>query len=83
MLVVHEAFRRAYSRMPGLVLAVTPGDTARAAVVADHVQMIEEFLHLHHKGEDVLLWPKLAARATHDPLPALELSPPRPGWPTG
>ncbi|WP_431964216.1 hemerythrin domain-containing protein [Actinacidiphila sp. bgisy160] len=73
MLVVHEAFRRAYGRMPGLVLTVTPGDTARAAVVADHIQMIEEFLHLHHKGEDVLLWPKLAARAPHDLFPALEL----------
>ncbi|MER6066418.1 hemerythrin domain-containing protein [Streptomyces sp. NPDC001792] len=63
MLVVHEAFRRNYSRLPELVRAVTSGDTERAAVVADHAQLIEEFLHLHHKGEDELLWPKLLERA--------------------
>ncbi|MFE2540954.1 hemerythrin domain-containing protein [Actinacidiphila glaucinigra] len=73
MLVVHEAFRRAYGKMPGLVLAVAPGDTARASVVADHIQLIEEFLHLHHKGEDELLWPKLMARASEDLAPALAL----------
>ncbi|MGW6463636.1 hemerythrin domain-containing protein [Streptomyces rubiginosohelvolus] len=64
MLVVHEAFRQSYDRMPGLVRATPPGDARRAAVVADHVQLIEEFLHLHHKGEDELLWPKLLQRAT-------------------
>ncbi|MFF4978311.1 hemerythrin domain-containing protein [Streptomyces sp. NPDC001083] len=73
MLVVHEAFRRAYGKMPGLVLAVAPGDRARAAVVAAHIDLIEEFLHLHHKGEDVLLWPKLLTRAGEDLAPALEL----------
>ncbi|WP_326570136.1 hemerythrin domain-containing protein [Actinacidiphila glaucinigra] len=73
MLVVHEAFRRAYDKMPDLVLGVTPGDTKRALVVADHIQMIEEFLHLHHKGEDVLLWPKITARAPQGLAPALAL----------
>ncbi|NBM18494.1 hemerythrin domain-containing protein [Streptomyces sp. GC420] len=63
MLVVHESFREEYARMPGLVLGVAQGDTARAKVVADHVELIETFLHLHHKGEDELLWPKLAERA--------------------
>ncbi|MGI5144499.1 hemerythrin domain-containing protein [Streptomyces sp. CA-106110] len=63
MLVVHEAFRQAYRRMPGLVMTVTPGDVRRAGIVADHIQLIEEFLHLHHKGEDDLLWPKLLDRA--------------------
>ncbi|MDX2816171.1 hemerythrin domain-containing protein [Streptomyces sp. PA03-5A] len=73
MLVVHEAFRRAYGKMPSLVLAVSSGDTARAAVVADHIELIKEFLHLHHKGEDELLWPKLIARATQDVAPTLAL----------
>ncbi|CAM5360273.1 hemerythrin domain-containing protein [Streptomyces canarius] len=30
--------------------------------VADHAQLIEDFLHLHHMGEDELLWPKLLER---------------------
>ncbi|KOV72444.1 hemerythrin domain-containing protein [Streptomyces sp. MC1] len=63
MLVVHEAFRQSYARLPGLVREVGPGDVQRAAVVADHARLIEEFLHLHHKGEDELLWPKLLDRA--------------------
>ncbi|MDN3029662.1 hemerythrin domain-containing protein [Streptomyces sp. S.PB5] len=63
MLVVHEAFRQNYSRLPELIRSVSPGDVERAAVVADHAQLIEEFLHLHHKGEDELLWPKLLERA--------------------
>ncbi len=63
MLVVHEAFRQSYARLPGLVMEVSPGDVERAAVVAEHAQLIEEFLHLHHKGEDELLWPKLLERA--------------------
>jgi hemerythrin-like domain-containing protein len=63
MLVVHEAFRRAYGKMPDIVLAVAPGDTVRAAIVAEHIELIKDFLHLHHKGEDELLWPKLIERA--------------------
>ncbi|MFG2358801.1 hemerythrin domain-containing protein [Streptomyces sp. NPDC048521] len=63
MLVVHEAFRQSYARLPGLVKDVSPGDVERAEVVAEHARLIEEFLHLHHKGEDELLWPKLLERA--------------------
>ncbi|MHC3469395.1 hemerythrin domain-containing protein [Streptomyces sp. 7R007] len=64
MLVVHEAFRQSYARLPALIRSVAPGDTRRAAVVADHAHLVEEFLHLHHKGEDELLWPKLLHRAS-------------------
>jgi iron-sulfur cluster repair protein YtfE (RIC family) len=63
MLVVHEAFRQAFVRLPGLVRDVPSHDAGRAQVVAGHAQLIEEFLHLHHKGEDELLWPKLLERA--------------------
>ncbi|MFF0465417.1 hemerythrin domain-containing protein [Streptomyces mexicanus] len=63
MLVVHEAFRQSYARLPALVREVTPGDTDRASVIAGHARLIEDFLHLHHKGEDELLWPKLLERA--------------------
>jgi hemerythrin-like domain-containing protein len=73
MLVVHQAFRNAYERMPGLVREVVPGDVARAKTVADHITLIEDFLHLHHKGEDELLWPKLQERAPSELRPTLKL----------
>ncbi|WP_159001102.1 hemerythrin domain-containing protein [Streptomyces sp. SBT349] len=73
MLVVHESFRQEYDRMPALVRGVTPGDTARAKTVAGHIELIETFLHLHHKGEDELLWPKLAERAPSDLAAVLTL----------
>jgi hemerythrin-like domain-containing protein len=73
MLVVHQAFRNAYDRAPGLVRVVAPGDVKRAKVVADHVQLVEQFLHLHHKGEDELLWPKLQERAPAELEPTLRL----------
>ncbi|MFI6080815.1 hemerythrin domain-containing protein [Streptomyces sp. NPDC051217] len=73
MLVVHQAFRDSYSSAPGLVRGVAAGDTRRAATVADHLKLIADFLHLHHKGEDDLLWPKLKERAPADLWPALEV----------
>lgn len=66
MLVVHEAFRQNYSRLPTLVRGVKQGDARRAKVIADHITLIQEFLHLHHTGEDDLLWPKLYDRAGDD-----------------
>jgi hypothetical protein len=73
MLVVHQSFRDAFARMPSLVIAVPAHDTERASVVADHIELILEFLHLHHKGEDDLLWPKLLERAPGSLHPTLRL----------
>jgi hypothetical protein len=66
MYVVHRAFRRELGLLPGLVRAVAPGDTARATVLARHARMCLQGLHLHHTGEDELLWPKLLERCTPD-----------------
>ncbi|MGY1810015.1 hemerythrin domain-containing protein [Blastococcus sp. SYSU D00669] len=66
MYVVHRAFRREFGLMPALVRAVRPGDTARAAVLARHARFILTGLHLHHTGEDELLWPKLLERCPPD-----------------
>ncbi len=66
MVVVHRAFRREFTLLPRLVRAVGPGDTARAAVLAAHTRLVLEFLHLHHTGEDELLWPKLLDRCPPD-----------------
>jgi hypothetical protein len=66
MVVVHDSFRREFGQAPALVRAVTPGDTARAAVVADHVDLLGALLHHHHTGEDRLLWPVLGPRLPAD-----------------
>jgi hemerythrin-like domain-containing protein len=66
MIVVHRAFRRELRLLPELVRGVRPGDTARARQVADATRLILKGLHLHHTGEDELLWPKLLERAAPD-----------------
>jgi iron-sulfur cluster repair protein YtfE (RIC family) len=66
MVVVHRAFRREFTLISPLVRAVPAGDTGRAAVLTDHARRILTGLHLHHTGEDELLWPKLLERCTPD-----------------
>lgn len=63
MVVVHRAFRREFALIPRLIRAVAAGDLARAATVAGHTRRCLQGLHLHHTGEDDLLWPKLLERA--------------------
>lgn len=58
MLVVHTAFRREFRLLPGLVRATPVGDAKHAARVAAHLDLITNFLHHHHTGEDTLLWPR-------------------------
>lgn len=66
MVVVHRAFRREFALAPRLVREVAPGDTVRATTIAAHLRLILTGLHLHHTGEDELLWPKLLDRAAPD-----------------
>lgn len=63
MVVVHRVFRRELRAIPRLVLDTPSGDLPRAAVVAGHARLILSGLHLHHTGEDELLWPLLLERA--------------------
>jgi len=62
MIVVHRVFRRESDLMPRLIRAVPDGDTARARVLADAFGDYQLGLHLHHSGEDELVWPLLLAR---------------------
>ncbi len=66
MVVVHRAFRRELTLLPDLVRRVSAGDIARASVVARHGRLLVDALHLHHTGEDELLWPKLLDRCPPD-----------------
>jgi hemerythrin-like domain-containing protein len=66
MYLAHTLFRREFARLPELILSVADGDVAGAETVGSHVAMLCSLLHLHHEGEDLLLWPKLAARGGAD-----------------
>ncbi|MEU7614216.1 hemerythrin domain-containing protein [Micromonospora sp. NPDC049204] len=62
MYMAHTVFRREFGLLPQLVRDVRPGDVGRAEVVGAHAEMLCHTLHLHHEGEDLLLWPRLLAR---------------------
>jgi hemerythrin-like domain-containing protein len=70
MVVVHDMFRRQFAAIPGLVSDVREGDAAQVAIVADHVVWMVTFLHAHHEGEDLHVWPTLLERVPTevDPL---------------
>ncbi|VXC54768.1 Hemerythrin [Arthrobacter sp. 9AX] len=60
---IHRFFLWAYGEAPGLVRSVTAGDTARAAYVGEVLGNFDKVLHIHHEGEDLLLYPQLEQRA--------------------
>jgi hemerythrin-like domain-containing protein len=57
MYAVHDAMRQEYASLPLIVKSVDDGDTARAAVVSEHIALLGRLMHLHHAGEDEILWP--------------------------
>ena len=63
MYVVHRVFRREFAMIPRLVRGVREGDTARAGLVGSHLRCMLDGLHMHHTGEDEVLWPLLLERA--------------------
>ncbi len=73
MLVAHNALRREFRQALELVRSVSPGGQARGRRVADHVAFVLQALHLHHAGEDRLLWPKLLDRLPAEVAPTVEL----------
>lgn len=62
ILLVHRIFRWGYRETPRLVRTAPPGDRARAATVADTVDLVLLGLHVHHEAEDELLFGKVEAR---------------------
>ena len=73
MPTLHTLFRRELRLAGGVVRGVQPGDTTRAAVVADHVDFLMRALHHHHTVEDELLWPPLLSRVPEELAPIVEL----------
>ncbi len=64
MVVIHRLFNRELTAGPDLVRGVPGGDLHRAGIVADHLEIVLNTLVDHHHGEDLLIWPLLAARTT-------------------
>jgi hemerythrin-like domain-containing protein len=73
MLIVHAAFRREFRLASALVSGVADGDVARAGVVAAHIKLLIDLLHIHHGGEDRLLWPRLRQRIPDGDARVLEI----------
>lgn len=63
MLAVHKIFRQALGDAPQLVASVASGDTGRAGLVGDYYGEVFTILHIHHEGEDAVIWPRLYERA--------------------
>jgi len=60
---IHRFFLWAYAEAPGLVRSVPAGDTGRAAYVGEVLGNFDMVLHVHHEGEDLLMYPPLEQRA--------------------
>lgn len=60
--LVHRIFRWGYRELPRQVREVAPGDLERAATVGAAVALIDQGLHVHHEGEDELIWDRLERR---------------------
>ncbi|MEA5360540.1 hemerythrin domain-containing protein [Amycolatopsis sp., V23-08] len=71
MYLAHVMFRREIGLAPALIRGVADGDVERAAVVADHVRLVDTVLHHHHEAEDEHLWHRLVERAGADAEPVV------------
>jgi hemerythrin-like domain-containing protein len=62
MAIVHRTFRNAYEESARLVRAASAPSPGRVTFLADHIDFGIAMLHVHHEGEDELLYPKLIQR---------------------
>ena len=62
----HAMFRREFRLMPGLIRAVTPGDTQRATLVAEHIALLSGVLSQHQAEEDRHIWLRLRERCPQE-----------------
>ncbi|WP_326798208.1 hemerythrin domain-containing protein [Streptomyces sp. NBC_01808] len=70
---VHTMFRREFDALPALIRGVSAPDRARTQIVADHVALVVDLVHAHHRSEDHHCWPTLASRGPQDVAPVVEL----------
>jgi hemerythrin-like domain-containing protein len=65
MILIHRVIRREIGQLPE-ILRGAAGDPARSRLIAAHATEMLDFLHVHHSGEDELLYPLLRERVTLD-----------------
>jgi hemerythrin-like domain-containing protein len=65
MYAVHQGILKALDAAPQLVTGAV-GNDARVDAVASFYDNVLEFLHVHHQGEDELIYPRLEQRCTPD-----------------
>ena len=63
MYAVHRALLEALNAVPDYV-AKAGGDPQRVAIIGSFNENVIEFLHVHHSGEDELIYPVLEERCT-------------------
>ncbi len=61
MRAVHAALHSSLGGV-GALVAGAGSDPAKVAIVASYCENVLEFLHVHHEGEDELIYPVLEAR---------------------
>ena len=66
MYPVHNSFRDTLSAAPHLVGSVDDGDEARRELIDNFYRNIIAFLHVHHHGEEELVFPLLRQRCPED-----------------
>ena len=66
MIRVHRVFRESLGTAPQLIGSVRETDADRVATVASYYANVLAFLHVHHEGEDALVWPRLLDRCPGD-----------------
>jgi hemerythrin-like domain-containing protein len=61
--IVHRTLRTTFDESAQLIREAGDAAPERIAFLADHVSLTLDLLHVHHHGEDELLWPVLVQRA--------------------
>ena len=62
MAIIHRTFRNVYEESARLVRAAPTPSPGRVTFLADHIDFAVKALHVHHDGEDEMLYPKLIER---------------------
>jgi iron-sulfur cluster repair protein YtfE (RIC family) len=62
MYAVHQALRDSLGCAPQLVRAVDVADAERVGLISNFYENVLSFLHVHHDGEEKLIFPKLRER---------------------
>ena len=59
MEIIHSALRRDLNRAADALSGIPAPGNAQRVGIAQHIQWMMHFLHLHHGGEDAWLWPTM------------------------